>query len=345
MRKRPKMRASFIQTLVYYDEPLLALLQNRKGTYILAYAMDENATDLKDPYLAKPVSKPLLDAYIQQKADLNFVMRDKRTGEPYIFDWAEFDNEALLYPAEQITDDYTQFYPEPGFFSRNHTEPFLNRSIASLVKHAYRIDGRWSAADFSRFYAKLADLYAIFSYLGELRRDKSIVSNGLSSTVSRYPWQGGGSYLGFFREVAAESREDYPLQVSRIQYASPGQIEVKGVQDSLTQIDNLITHFGSVKADLSHTYRELRSILERDGALGSDALTFSNGAITAMALSRADTILEEMRAFDVEIIRDACSDKPVPYAKLAMAIYRRGLDLHRFHAEGRVQLPEGPSTH
>lgn len=340
MKKRPKMRAGFVQTLVYYDEPILALLENRKGTYLLAYALGAGAVAMADPYIAKPVAKSLLDSYLQQKVDLSFVMRDKRTGEPFIFDWSEFEDEVVMTPAEMVSDDYKSLLPEPGFFARNHTEAFLGKTIVSLVKHAYKIDGGWSASDFSRFYSKLADLYSLFSYLGDLRSSKSIVSNGLAATVSRYPWQGGGSYLGFFRDIATESRDDYPLQVSKIQYASPGQIEVKGVAESLYQIDALIGVFDHAKSHLAEIYRELRATLERDGVLGTDATDFSHASVGAIATSRADALLREMQTVDVDAVRDACEGREVAFAKIAMAIYRRGLDFHRFHAEGRMQLPD-----
>lgn len=337
------MRASFVQTLVYYDEPILALLQNRKGTYLLAYVMADEALHMEDPYIAKPVSKPLLDAYLQQKVDLSFVMRDKRTGEPFIFDWSEFEDEIIMSPAEMVVEDYDKYLPEVGFFARNHTESFLGKTIVSLIRHSYKIDGSWSAGDFSRFYSKLADLYSLFSYLGDLKSSKSIVANGLSATVSKYPWQGGGSYLSFFRDIATESRDDYPLQVSKIQYASPGQIEVKGVAESLFQIDALIEVFDRAKPNLSVTYRELRATLERDGVLGTDALSFSHPSVGAMAVGRADALLREMQTVDVDAVRDACEGREVAFAKLAMAIYRRGLDFHRFHAEGRMRVPERPA--
>ncbi|MER9120845.1 hypothetical protein [Mesorhizobium sp. M0590] len=339
MKARNKRHASYIQTLVYYDGPVLALLQDRQGNNVVAFAVPDEIEGFDEPFIAKSTSPKLLSDYLRQRIDLSYLMRERRGGEPYLFDWAKFENEVQLVPAETVVEDVANLLPSPGFFARNHTEQFKGIKLSVLASHTYRIDGRWSANDFSRFYAKLDDLYSLFSYLDEVRDATGPLAQKLVEKIAKYPWQRGGSYLGFFRDIAAESKEDYPLQVSKIKYASPGVIEVKGVYSSLAQIDALVGIFDANKADLSSLYRELHGILERDSVLGTGDQDFSNSATAKMAVERADKLLVGLSVSDPNAVKEACQNHFVPYAKIALAIYRRGEEFHRFHAEGRMRLP------
>lgn len=336
--RRNNMRASFVQTLVYFDEPILALLQNRKGMNVLAYVVRDGVHGFTDPYIAKPTNEKLLGAYFDQKIDLSYLMHETKGGKPYIFDWDKFDDEVIMEPVEEVVKDYESLLPPPGIFSRNHTERRKNITVTSLIAHAFKIDGRWSAGDFSRFYAKLADLYAIFSFVDEMK-GSAFLAQKLSDKIAKYPWQRGGSYVGFFKDIASESREEYPLQVSKIKYASPGEIEVKGVKTSLDHIDSLVIKLDGSKADLSTTYKELRGILERDGVLGTDDQDFSVRPVADLAKTRASKLLAGLGIEEPSTILKACDDHLVTYSKIALAIYRRGEEFHRFHAEGRMRLP------
>lgn len=338
MKQRRRMRASFVQTLVYYDGPVLALLQNRKGSNVLAYVIREDIEGYSEPYIAKLTNEKILADYLEQRVDLSYLMRAKG-GEPYLFDWANFDDEVVMVPAEEVIENIEDVLPPAGIFSRNHTEAIKGLTVTSLVSHAFKIDGRWSANDFSRFYSKLADLYSLFSYLDEMRDSTGPLAQKLVDKIAKYPWQRGGSYLGFFRDIASESRDEYPLQVSKIKYASPGQIEVKGVKSSLDHIDSLVLTFDKLKPGLSTTYQELRGILERDGVLGSDDKDFSLRPVANSAKERADKLLSSMGVADTDAVLTACQNHLVTYSKIAMAIYRRGEEFHKFHAEGRMQLP------
>lgn len=345
MKARSRRHATFVQTLVYYDGPVLALLQDRHGNNILAFAIHEEVAGFDEPYVAKSTSPKLLSDYLQQKIDLSYLMRAHRGGDPYLFDWAKFEQEVQLVPAETVVEDVAEYLPMPGFFARNHTEQFKGIKVSALASHTYRIDGRWSANDFSRFYAKLDDLYSLFSYLEEVKDATGPLAQKLVEKVAKYPWQRGGSYLGFFKDIAADAKQDYPLQVSKIKYASPGVIEVKGVYSSLTQIDALVGIFDEGKADLATLYRELRGILEREGVLGTDDKDFSNKATARMAVERADKLLAGLSVSDPGAVKQACQNHWVPYSKIALAIYRRGEEFHRFHEEGRMRLPsEGSSS-
>ncbi|MBA4223372.1 MAG: hypothetical protein C0458_21800 [Methylobacterium sp.] len=115
---------------------------------------------------------------------------------------------------------------------------------------------------------------------------------------------------------------------------------MKGVAEPLKQIDELVEIFQGDKQEMQDSYRELRGILDRDGVLGSDDRDFSVPALADMARERADKLMSRMITTDSTAIRDACAGHMVTYAKIAMAIYRRGDDLHRFYAEGRMRLPE-----
>lgn len=339
MKPRRRLQATYVQTLIYYDEPRLALLQNTKGSPIVAYPIDVNIKGCAEPFIAKLTTNNLFMQYIDQKIDLRFLFISPRGGDPYVFDWVKSDKPVYLRPAETVLDHPGDFLPDSGIFARNHTEPLVGTKVASVVRYQYLIDGRWSASDFSRFYAKLSDLYSIFSYLDEVKNATGALSRVLAETIANYPWQGGGSYLNFFKDITATARDEYPLQVSRIQYASPGEIEVKGIPESLVHIDRIVAVFDVEKEMLVETYKRLRRLLERESLLSSDQKDFSNKATAEIATKAADELLVKMEVADTETIKRACRSHMVTYSKIAMAIFRRGEDLHKFHQEGRMSIP------
>jgi hypothetical protein len=299
--------------------------------------VQDDVGTLKEPYVAKVTSDRILDLYLDQKVDLSYVMRSPRAGAPYVFDWSSFDDEVMMVPAEVVVDDVDELLPGPGYFARNHTETYRSGVASLLVHHAYMIDGNWSAKDFSRFYSKIDDLYSIFSFLDDIKDGYGAINTSLSDKIAKFPWKRGGSYFGFFRDIVADTRDEYPLKVSKILYASPGQIEVRGVKEPLDQIDALLPVMQASSQTLTKVYNDLHGILTRDKVLGSDARDFSNAATARMSNARATILLKGMGITDPERIKSACQGHSVLYAKIALAIFRRGEEFYRFYEEGRMR--------
>ncbi|WP_160194789.1 hypothetical protein, partial [Devosia riboflavina] len=221
------------------------------------------------PFLAVCVSKRDLDLYLDEAFDLNYLMEFKSSIRSYVFDISKEKNGYFhLKYVDEIHAKKDHYLPDAGFFARNHTRHYKKNDPKYVITHTYYIDGRWTTADFSRFYAKLSDLYAIYT-IADVVDDNVTAEEKLEAAITSYTVQGGGSYRGSFRDLGDAANDNYPLKVSRIQYASPGRIDVKGIERPLRFVDGIIDGFLDRKENLKENARNLYIILQHDGALGN----------------------------------------------------------------------------
>lgn len=340
----PGAYAQYVQTLVEYDGPQVVLLESRKGGLFVCVPIDEAVEGFDLPFLAAGVSKTDFKAYLEEAYDLNYLMEYKSTLRTYVVDISKTkhnkkENKEFfsLKFVEKIHADRRKYLPDQGFFARNHTSEYKEPQPEGVITHTYYIDGRWTTADFSRFYARLSDLYAIYA-IAEISDDNLIAEEKLESAITSYTFKGGGSYRNSFKDIGKASNDNYPLKVSRIQYASPGRIDVRGIEAPLTLVDAIIDGFDSESDRLKEAAKQLYLTLQRDGALGNRNLKFSNKASEAYALKLAGTILGILKLPNAEKLLHICADRPVVFAKLALALYRRAVSISKFYEEGRVSL-------
>jgi len=262
----------------------------------------------------------------------------------YFFDWATSNGEQVeVIDArdDEVADE--RYWPEPGLFARDNNIEFEDEVTAAAAEHTFAIDGSWEASDFSRFYSRLANLYAIFSAIDRVGRQDTGVTEQkfLRAAIRERLWQGGGSYVGFFDEMFQRVANMAPLNVNKIQYASPGQIELKGDNEVLTEIRGAIADFESEAVEAKDRYRKLDQILTREGLKRASASTgFTSAGQGAYVRRETKTLLEQMSISNPDAIYAACDQNDVVFCKLALAIYRRIDGLHSFHAEGRMSLPD-----
>ncbi|MBM3505900.1 MAG: hypothetical protein FJX65_18820 [Alphaproteobacteria bacterium] len=106
--------------------------------------------------------------YFDQKADLNFAFRRPFANKYYFFDLATSEDETVKLQVAAPQDvENPDYWPEAGFFSRSHTNPFKQTLISASIR-SFKIDGKWAANEFSHFHGKMSDLYALFGVLGRL---------------------------------------------------------------------------------------------------------------------------------------------------------------------------------
>lgn len=117
--------ATLIDTLVYFDEPQLLLLQSDRANKMLAVAIPalEGLGDF--PFFACEVRDKPFQKYLSGKADLHHVFSNCIRDKYYLFDLsAVVEDRVNLTPATQEQQTNTDFWPEVGFFSRSHTSNY-----------------------------------------------------------------------------------------------------------------------------------------------------------------------------------------------------------------------------
>lgn len=326
------------QTLVAFDGPQLVLFQSDRGFPVLALAVEE-PTDLSYPLFLAEVTNEQFKRYLDQKVDLRYIYRHaaKRL---YYANWAALNTQGWLsvtLAKEAIPEEY---FPDHGFWARHHTIEYAASIYASDTLASFAIDGSWDAADFSRFYGKFADLYA-FLTVGTRELVQRIPEQSLyavKGAIRSLGWRGGGSYVGFYDSMFSKIDELSPLRVSRIQYASPGTIELKGDPDALAQVAHVVTAFASDNGEMKGAFHFVSRLLSNEGLKSAPAGSkFSSEQVAEIALEKCNLLNAGLGANAPDEILNLCEGDAVVYAKITLSFYRRAKELHGFHAEGRVK--------
>jgi hypothetical protein len=331
--------AKVIEDLVDYDGPQLLLLKTNRNRHMIAAAV--RAADMDEPFFGCEVTDKTYDNYFDDRVDLHFVFRRAIGRFYYLFDLSKSEHDTVkLIKMKSDEAENPSFWPQVGFFARSHTTKF-NRITAVSALKSYKIDGKWGANDFSHFHAKMSDLYALFGVLDRLDGQNSQTEMGfIKKTIQERFWQGGGSYVGFYDSLLTRNRllNLAPLEVARIQYASPGEISLRGNKSALSEISDIISVFDTKWDRLMWSYRNIRSVLRKEKLLRARPTAHFSSASTREFVKKATReFADEMQLERVEEIFAACDHNVLVFAKVILSIFRRGNELYKFHAEGRVQ--------
>jgi hypothetical protein len=331
--------ATVIEELVDYDGLQLLLLKTDRKRHMLATAIKREKMD--EPFFCCEITDKVYDSYFDEKADLHFAFQRAIGKNYYFFDLARVTDKTV--ELEKATNDESEkaaYWPQVGFFSRSHTTHF-NRSTVIGETKTFKIDGRWGTNDFSHFHGKMSDLYALFGVLHRIGgRHKATERGFIRKAIQDRFWRGGGSYLGFYDDLMERNRllSLTPLEVAKIQYASPGVISLRGDRRVLSDINDIIEVFDEKWEQLGLTYKNIHSILRKEKLLRAKPTThFSGPAIRNLVLDTSRKFAGDMRLERIDEIYDACDSNVLVFAKLVLSIYRRANELYMFHAEGRVQ--------
>lgn len=333
--------ATLVEYLIDYDGPQLAVLKSDRNRNMLAHAVKR--PNMREPFFGCEVTDKAYDKYFAGTADLHYAFQQAPKGSYYFFDnaFVEGEGDAVkLLPASQVDLENPDYWPAIGIFSRSHTSVFNREKTITTLK-SYKIDGKWGAQDFSLFYGKMSDLYSLFAVLTRLDGATAPTERAFFATALRDRlFRGGGSYVGFYDDLDSHNSEHKlaPLEVSRIQYASPGHIDLRGDTNALAYTSDVIGIFEDSSRELTELYNKVHGILRREKLLGADPdATFSSRAIADFVNARALELAKAMKIENVEAVYAATGPNLLVFAKLVLSIYRRANELYMFEAEGRIQ--------
>ncbi|SPO53208.1 conserved protein of unknown function [Pseudomonas sp. JV551A1] len=244
------MKITVTQVLLNYGMPLVVLAKNEQGGVFLGINYDdpEDGTPYSF-YFIRPRSKQLR-SFMNQKVDLRYVILHGCYKQKYVAStWGDEKEEVTLGKLEiELTEE---MLPAPRLFN-----PTPAPRSAAVTRRKIEIDGRWDVADLSLFSDLIRDCYA-FGHA--LLRDTSTLA--LKQIFQHYPWRGGGSSLGFFRDLSDNINADELMKVTKMQYASPGFIEFSLRDDVADLIKTLIVEINLPESPAANSYYEAREYL------------------------------------------------------------------------------------
>lgn len=115
------------------------------------------------------------------------------------------------------------------------------------------LDERWSLEDFSVFSKQYIQVYGFFFALRKLSETDSIME------FERMPWLGGASVVHFFTGMKNHIHPDLLPNVQKIQYSSPGFMELSALVEVADDIKNLVFAICSSVGTIATTYHVIHS--------------------------------------------------------------------------------------
>lgn len=342
VKKGKSTKASFVQVLETIDgEPHAVLLSRGKNTKVIGVAIDadqENAT-----FFGSEISLDQWQKYVRGSTDLRFLFMFPRWRRWYYFNLHEKDGSIHLFLTEKGEKEESDFVPESGFFSYDHSEEVVDLSFKELALQKYKTDGVWDLPDFSQFYGKLSDLYAFFLSLKRFGEDSLSDSRRekIKEAFSEQPLRGGFSYVNMYSELTSIQDVGDRLSVGKLQYASPGEVDVRGRYDVFQEIAEAFEAFEASYGDLKKAYDELHDFLSENKLLRRAPDRFDNAsAIAQFVFRRSNALAKKMNLTDRKIIYRLSDKNRLIYAKIVLSHFRRMEKYFMFFAEGRVLPPE-----
>ena len=346
--KRYARKAHLKNVLVFYDQPQVVHLKGDRGFDLVAVAVPTEDVNRMD-FFAVEVGERTYSDYLLGHSDLRYLFKTASRNRFYFFDWLASEN-GLTFKLRSATANEIKsadIYPDAGFFSSSHTDDVAPESddgaqlgFSADAKYQFKIDGRWEASDFSRFYARIDELYA-FSAINE-RIGSGISLNPedkrfLKGAISSRTWERGGSYTAFYRELREHPDDTHPLRVSKIAYASPGEIVVAGEKAALKEVAGLLKLYSDEMESFESSYKILHGTLARERLLsssqGSEELTKAMLAMITRYAAKLYRLLRVENKYSIYLI---CDRDPIIFSKLALSLHRRLRDLSKFYEQSRV---------
>jgi hypothetical protein len=338
-RKSRSVEANLLATLVYYDEPHVLLLSSSADVRYIAVAVPDD--NFENKFFASKINISEWDKYNTGYTDLRYLFTSVSRRRWYIFDLMDMnDGKIKLSPVEDESGIPEDYLPSHGFFSRDHTADYDAVLVATPLR-VLAIDGNWKLNDFSKLYARTEDVYSFFIALRNFTNANFRLDfrRAIKEAFQNYPWRGGSSYVHFFDDLFRVQPDEDKVGVRSIQYASPGEIKLKGNPQILDIVRDSASNFARNKDDIQKSYAKLYKYLKTMKLLKVDGDRFDNQSPMAThILGLAKTLATELRVDEFDMIHELTNKNALATAKIILAFERRVRDLDNFVSEGRLSF-------
>lgn len=328
------IRAKYIATLVYCDQPQLIALRHGK-TILLALAIP---TGEDDDFIATSVSTANLQKYLDEEVDLRFLFVYPYKKSTYRGKIDRVEKPCTLVRIDEAIPE--DFLPERGFFAREHTSEFQFKEKASDV-NTLNLDGQWELQEFGSFQQRYSDLYAFAACLFNFSLDKvsEVIKDGIRDAFVGKPLRGGSSYGSLFSDLERHVPLEQKLRLSKIQKKSPGFLEMIGKGNIFDEAQRYVKNYLARRPAIDESYRTLYDLLQKNALLRTDVDDFDEAHPLREYISKlSETLLDGHHVLNKDQIFDLCRRNTLAIAKVALALHRRIEGAAVFFAQGRVEF-------
>lgn len=340
MPRAPQASADFEQVLLFDQGPQVVLLSMGDKSKILGVSVNRVVGDHQ--YFGAKVSVDQFHQYLEDRFDLRYILRNPDRAKWFFFDLPTDDGSVRLNAIEFNDFPDERLLPEHGLFARDHTEDYEYVIIREASVQRFLLDGNWDMREFAKFHSQISDLYALTKSV-VFFQDIPGFNEVKRSIVEAFirPWQGGGSYLGFFKSLAKLGGREFRPNIKAIQWASPGYLDVTGNEESFERIVGLVDHYDRNQRRIMSAYSELWQYMSEMKLLKLDPRVFDRQSSVAEDVRElTEDLASCLDVAEYETVRAMAGGDALVAAKVLLASARRVAKLHAFFSEGRVAIPE-----
>jgi hypothetical protein len=341
-RKQPELPAKFVQILEYMDGPQAVLLERSADFKIVGVAIDEPIG--QHSFFGSAISYDQWERYRRGMLDLRFLFMFPRWKQWFVFKLA-FNKDGTIDLRRVARDEHAEqhYIPDAGFFSYDHSEPIKFTRTERYWTFKYVTDGVWDLPDFTEFYHKLTDIYVFSLALKKYQSDDILLTDKkrIRESFMGHPLRGGSSYINLYNDLASTQRLDERLSVGRLQYSSPGHVDVRGRLDIFTDLRTTFHKFDREYEQLKSDYKILHEFLRQHKLLSMDADKFEYDDPLARHIEETSRKLAyRFSLAGDELIFEMTDKNALKFAKVVLSYFRRVERYFMFFAEGRIRESE-----
>jgi hypothetical protein len=333
--------AKIRQILEYMDGPQAVLLERSADQKIVAVAIDKDGYQgYECPFFGAAISLDQWERYRRGFLDLRFLFMFPRWREWYIFDLKTQDDGSIEM-SRVPKDSYAEKYhiPEPGFFAYDHSEPIKSTETEGLATQKFNTDGVWDLPHFTDFYRRLTDIYVFFLSLKKILIETTPLDEQrrIRDSFMGHPLRGGSSYVNLYAGLLSAQDVSERLSVGKLQYASPGEVDVRGRFDIFAQMRGSLDQFERQYEVTKRNYNDIHNFLAKNKLLRADADRFDNtGPLAQYLLDESFKFSKLLSIDNAQLVYELTGSNALKFSKILLSYFRRLETYFMYFAEGRV---------
>lgn len=336
-----KTKASYEKILVDAGFAALVLLKrnNSRGTtYFFASAITDDDGIVSSYFVVMASKETTLD-YFLGRSDLHYVYVYAPNANYFEADAVSiFQQEIELRPISgEIIEDWI---PSKGFFARDHNRHYEFVKQPPCV-HEIAIDGQWKMGEFQEFYSRYSDIYVLQEALRTVMNSPvdSVPVNYLSAFRGK-PFRGGSSYVSFFNDLKDALPYHERPQLAAVQWASPGEIAVKGTKELFEAVENQVLAFQKDYKNAKEAHNKLREFMQGKGWLEItlDKYPAASPEETIELSSLIKALAKHLHVPGERGFAHILEGNQIVEGKIFLSVFRRLETILKYVREGRVSI-------
>ena len=204
------------------------------------------------------------------------------------------------------------------------------------------VDGGWGLLELSNFGQQYVQVYSLIHALEVEAEEGGASEDRFRWALRAFPWRGGWSAVNFFKSLIAAVPGEYAPRIAKIEYASPGSIDLLLAVGAAQQTRRIVDAVCSYSPErVNATYDRLHKEAKGQQLLRKNAKheeTFEHREL-AFAARAADELIHlmGMEGYAHQLKRLA-RNNPLSLMKVIFALYRRVRVLAELQDEGKIRF-------